>query len=465
MQTSAFAGLWPCCAVSASGRPKSRATRASVVDDFAAEYTSRIQQLKGQGVRVYDFGMDHLHEGCDGKEVAALQDYLHEEGFFNAPQGSTGFYGAITTQSVKAWQTSQNIPPTGSFGNLSREVYLQQQETRMQKRFPGVSMSVPTIQSWVLRLPKPRGDQLLGAAMLLGLLYGIFYTALKTWRSKKDVREWRRLEKEIDAIRADEKRNVYRRRLKTLKPDDSTDSTGLTPPSQSGPNPTITPDQGAKRQFVEDLSDREEWASDYSRQVGKWGRTIDDDRLGKAGAPGGSILRPGLAPAGAAQAQQQQAQGPYTDKARYEDYRPTLGAAAYRNGGDSLPPNVRPNARSRISRYADESEAPSQPPYGTVSEPRGGSRGSRSARDSTPQQAASPKRRGLSAADPAAASDSESDSQAAPAEGTEGDLPDAPPVDDGSIIREQNSWSKSTDGGIPSFPAVFGSYKAPPAKK
>lgn len=59
-------------------------------------------------------------------DVENLQRYLMREGFFKAPQGATGFFGAQTKEALLRWQEAVEVPSTGGFGDLSRRAYLQQ---------------------------------------------------------------------------------------------------------------------------------------------------------------------------------------------------------------------------------------------------------------------------------------------------------------------------------------------------
>lgn len=53
-----------------------------------------------------------------GQEVSEYQDYLISKGFLQG--NSTGFFGLLTLQATKAYQTSVGLPSTGYVGSLTR---------------------------------------------------------------------------------------------------------------------------------------------------------------------------------------------------------------------------------------------------------------------------------------------------------------------------------------------------------
>ncbi len=61
----------------------------------------------------------NLVKGARGDDVRSLQEFLQSQGLLTAEP--TGFFGALTSQAVSQWQTSQGISPAGSFGPLSRK--------------------------------------------------------------------------------------------------------------------------------------------------------------------------------------------------------------------------------------------------------------------------------------------------------------------------------------------------------
>lgn len=69
-------------------------------------------------------GIDrNLRPGSSGSDVAALQTYLQQQGYFPANVQATGYYGSVTQAAVAAWQKANRIAAGGSygyFGPLSR---------------------------------------------------------------------------------------------------------------------------------------------------------------------------------------------------------------------------------------------------------------------------------------------------------------------------------------------------------
>lgn len=62
----------------------------------------------------------NLKYGQTGPAVTELQDLLVEGGYLHV--NPTGFFGLLTLQAVKDFQTANNVPSTGYFGVLSRGV-------------------------------------------------------------------------------------------------------------------------------------------------------------------------------------------------------------------------------------------------------------------------------------------------------------------------------------------------------
>jgi len=62
----------------------------------------------------------NLYRGISNSDVITLQDILRALGYFRYPV-STGYFGVITFESVRAFQYAHKIPTTGYFGPLTRE--------------------------------------------------------------------------------------------------------------------------------------------------------------------------------------------------------------------------------------------------------------------------------------------------------------------------------------------------------
>jgi len=61
--------------------------------------------------------------------VAALQHFLAEEGFASQ-RHVTGLFGPPTAAALRRWQRERGVPPSGTFGDISRLAYLHQQVKR-----------------------------------------------------------------------------------------------------------------------------------------------------------------------------------------------------------------------------------------------------------------------------------------------------------------------------------------------
>ena len=61
--------------------------------------------------------------GATGDDVRCLQEFLTTTSDYTFVEGPTGFFGLVTEQAVKSWQTRAGVfPATGYFGPISREV-------------------------------------------------------------------------------------------------------------------------------------------------------------------------------------------------------------------------------------------------------------------------------------------------------------------------------------------------------
>lgn len=70
--------------------------------------------LEAQG---FDFSQN-LSRGMRGDDVISLQRILDDDGFFHAEH--TGFFGEITEEAVREFQTAHGLPTTGFVGPLTR---------------------------------------------------------------------------------------------------------------------------------------------------------------------------------------------------------------------------------------------------------------------------------------------------------------------------------------------------------
>lgn len=70
------------------------------------------------GASVFTFTRN-LQTGSRGEEVSQLQLALARAGFYSGPV--TGYFGKLTWEAVKAYQTSKSIAPLGMVGALTRQ--------------------------------------------------------------------------------------------------------------------------------------------------------------------------------------------------------------------------------------------------------------------------------------------------------------------------------------------------------
>lgn len=64
-----------------------------------------------------------IARGAYGDDVKELQKFLAKHPNLYPEGIITGFYGPHTMQAVKRWQKEHNLPETGFFGKMSREIW------------------------------------------------------------------------------------------------------------------------------------------------------------------------------------------------------------------------------------------------------------------------------------------------------------------------------------------------------
>src|SRR3989344_8987855 len=77
------------------------------------------QQPFAVGTAVLNFNRD-LYVGMRGNDVSNLQEFLTEEGYYAGPV--SGYFGLLTVQAVKKFQSAHGINPTGYFGPRTRAI-------------------------------------------------------------------------------------------------------------------------------------------------------------------------------------------------------------------------------------------------------------------------------------------------------------------------------------------------------
>jgi len=91
--------------------------------------------------------------GAQGEKVMMLQDFLRAEGHFTL--ASTGYFGPITTASLKSYQTANGLTPTGELDNAtlavmqsetaSGEVVVDSAAVRHPEKVPALIQAVKNI--------------------------------------------------------------------------------------------------------------------------------------------------------------------------------------------------------------------------------------------------------------------------------------------------------------------------------
>lgn len=100
-----------------------------------SELTAQITRLRGQAGnmdssvgaalmpsfqhRICNILNRNLAAGAEGDDVRGLQEYLYENKFLSV--APTGYFGQMTQEAVRKWQTQEGVQAVGAFGPLSRE--------------------------------------------------------------------------------------------------------------------------------------------------------------------------------------------------------------------------------------------------------------------------------------------------------------------------------------------------------
>ena len=91
-----------------------------------------------------------LSMGASGPDVSALQTVLEQKGFLTMPPAvDTGYFGALTSAAVSAYQTTVGLPPIGVFGPLTRAELISQLATNSVLPATGMENSTTLIGTTV----------------------------------------------------------------------------------------------------------------------------------------------------------------------------------------------------------------------------------------------------------------------------------------------------------------------------
>jgi LPXTG-site transpeptidase (sortase) family protein len=83
-----------------------------------------------------------LGMGASGVDVSALQTALEQKGFLTMPAGlATGYFGALTSAAVSAYQTSVGLPAIGTFGPLTRTRLISDLATNSVLPYTGLAIA------------------------------------------------------------------------------------------------------------------------------------------------------------------------------------------------------------------------------------------------------------------------------------------------------------------------------------
>lgn len=111
-------------------------TQIATLRQKIAELTAQITRLEGQASpstsgwmpadptmpgkhRICYLLSRNLDRGAEGDDVRGLQEYLYENKFLTV--APTGYFGSMTADAVKKWQSKEGVSALGVFGPLSRE--------------------------------------------------------------------------------------------------------------------------------------------------------------------------------------------------------------------------------------------------------------------------------------------------------------------------------------------------------
>jgi LPXTG-site transpeptidase (sortase) family protein len=116
-----------------------------------------------------------LGAGDSGVDVSALQTALEQKGFLTMPPAvATGYFGALTTAAVSAYQTSAGLPAVGAFGPLTRAKLITDLATNSVLPYTGLANIATSSFSQVLA----QAAESLYATWLNGLITSLLLIAI-----------------------------------------------------------------------------------------------------------------------------------------------------------------------------------------------------------------------------------------------------------------------------------------------
>jgi LPXTG-site transpeptidase (sortase) family protein len=132
-----------------------------------------------------------LSVGDSGVDVSALQTALEQRGFLTLPPGiATGYFGALTSAAVSAYQTSAGLPAVGIFGPLTRASLLTNLATNSVLPYTGLAIGAatgffPTVLLAIESLYATWLNGLITSLLLLAIAFIAFMVIRRFFRSRE----------------------------------------------------------------------------------------------------------------------------------------------------------------------------------------------------------------------------------------------------------------------------------------
>ena len=130
-----------------------------------------------------------LSLGDSGVDVSALQTALEQKGFLTMPAGvATGYFGALTSAAISAYQTSAGLPVVGIFGPATRTKLIADLATNSVLPYTGLATAATSsITEAVVQVVQSLYATPLNGVITFLLLVAIAFIIFKIVRRKQKV--------------------------------------------------------------------------------------------------------------------------------------------------------------------------------------------------------------------------------------------------------------------------------------
>jgi LPXTG-site transpeptidase (sortase) family protein len=156
---------------------------------FTTEVSSAKRAAPATTLSASDFPRS-LGVGDTGVDVSALQTALEQKGFLTMPASvATGYFGALTSAAVSAYQTSAGLPVVGVFGSLTRAKLISDLATNSVLPYAGLaSAATSSISDAFIQAVESLYATPLNGIITFLLLAAIAFIVFKIIRRKRKTK-------------------------------------------------------------------------------------------------------------------------------------------------------------------------------------------------------------------------------------------------------------------------------------